>query len=187
MRQSSGPDSQNKRQDVEYAADLTAVTDAELVLLRARIETEMNRRGLAFTVGSLGEQLAISYFNMTRGLPMLAAAPAGTKNVDALSRDGERYTIKTMLKARKTGTIYADSEDPDRRLFEWLLLVQLRPEYELKSIHRLSWDQFVSLRKWDKRMNAWYISPSSATLAAAEVIVDDYNPDRLKPRSSAKR
>jgi hypothetical protein len=151
---------------------LTGLSDGQLIRLRAQIEAEMDRRGLAFSVGSLGEKLAIDYFNSTRGHPTLIAAPAGTKNVDALSRDGERYSIKTLLKARKTGTVYPDPDNPDRQLFEWLLVVHLRPDHGLKSIHRFSWEQFVSLRKWDKRMRAWYISPSVATLRAGQLMMD---------------
>lgn len=153
------------------ATSLETLSDGELIRVRAQIETEMNRRGLSFSVGTLGEQLAISYFNSTKGQPTLIAAPAGTKNVDALSRDGERYSIKTLLRARKTGTVYPDSENPQRQLFEWLLVVHLGPDHGLKSIHRFSWEQFVSFRKWDKRMNAWYISPSAATLRAGELIM----------------
>jgi hypothetical protein len=151
---------------------LGTLSNSELVWLRAQIEAEMDLRGLAFSVGSLGEQLAIEYFNSTPGHPTLIAAPAGTKNVDALSRDGERYSIKTLLKARKTGTVYPDAENPDRQLFEWILVVQLRRDHGLHTIHRFSWEQFVSLRKWDKRMRAWYISPSVATLRAGEVMMD---------------
>ena len=140
----------------------------------------MHRRGLTFSVGSLGEKLAIDYFNSTPGYPMLIAAPAGTKNVDALSRDGERYSIKTLLRARKTGTVYPDSDNPDRQLFEWILVVHLQPDHGLKSIHRFSWEQFVSLRKWDKRMGAWYISPSSETLRAGELVMDSGQGRRRK-------
>src|SRR5437773_9811933 len=74
--------------------DLQLVSDNELISLRARVETEMRRRSISFSVGDIGEQLAIDYFNATRGLPNLMRAPRGTKNIDALSRDGDRYSIK---------------------------------------------------------------------------------------------
>ena len=64
-------------------------------MLRADLEKEMKSRGLAFSVGDIGELLAIEYFCNSKVLPNLQAAPAGTKNVDALSRDGDRYSIKT--------------------------------------------------------------------------------------------
>ena len=81
-------------------ADLNKVSDDELVILRAGIETELNRRGISFSVGGVGEKLAISFFNSKPGLPNLLQAPAGAKNVDALSREGDRYSIKTFMKDR---------------------------------------------------------------------------------------
>ena len=72
---------------------LHGMTDAELVLLRAGLDAEMRKRGIAFSVGGVGERLVIEHFQKTSGLPKLQAAPRGTKNVDALSRNGDRYSI----------------------------------------------------------------------------------------------
>ena len=107
---------------------LSTLSDQVLIQLRANVEAEMNTRGLAFNVGDVGEQLAIEHFNSTPGYPTLLAAPTGTKNVDALSRDGERYSIKTLLRAKKTGTVYPDPEQRDRQLFEWMLVVRLNSD-----------------------------------------------------------
>ena len=75
----------------------------ELLKIRAKIDAELSSRGISVNVGDLGEYLAIEYFNSTPGLPNLSKAPTGVKNVDALSRDGDRYSIKSFLKAKKTG------------------------------------------------------------------------------------
>lgn len=125
-------------------------------------------RGLTLNVGVLGERLALRHFNSTPGLPNLIDAPKGAKNVDALSRDGDRYSIKTALKAKKTGTIYPDSKDQDKQLFEFLLIVQLTSNYQLEAIYRYPWSAFVEVRAWDKRMNAWYIPISRKNLLLAE-------------------
>ncbi len=98
-------------------------------------------------------------------------APTGAKNVDALSRDGDRYSIKTQVKAKKSGTIYPDRNDTEKQLFEYLLIVRLSRTYQLEALHRFSWDQFCEARAWDKRMNAWYIPVSKKRLALAERIV----------------
>ncbi|MGC2456697.1 MAG: hypothetical protein WA435_01720 [Gallionellaceae bacterium] len=148
--------------------ELNVLSNQELFTLRVELEKEMSGRGMKFDVGAVGEQLAIAYFNSTPGLPNLIDAPTGAKNIDALSRDGERYSIKTLLKAKKTGTIYPDEEVPEKQLFEQLLVVQLSTDYELQSIHRFSWEAFLKARSWDKRMNAWYISISSNKLALGE-------------------
>lgn len=145
--------------------------DKDLMLLRAALDAEMRQRNLAFSVGAVGEQLAISHFNMTAGLPKLQKAPVGTKNVDALSRNGDRYSIKAVCVGKKTGTVYPDSQERDRQLFEYMLVVQLTETWDLKSIHQLSWETFQHARSWDKRMNAWYLSISKRALGDATKIM----------------
>jgi len=144
--------------------------DDELAILRATVEKELAERGLVFSVGELGEKYAISYFNSTPGLPNLIKAPTGAKNVDALSRDGDRYSIKATMKAKKTGTVYPDDKHTDKQLFEYLVLVRLNDNYQLDSIYRYSWEDFVKVRAWDKRMNSWYINVSMRNLQMAEKI-----------------
>lgn len=150
--------------------EMQLVSDGELISLRARLETEMRRRKIDFSVGDMGEQLAIEYFNSTPGLPNLLRAPRGTKNVDALSRDGDRYSIKTIWKGKKTGTVYPDPANSKKQLFEYLLVVRLNDSWGLASIHQISWGEFVKMRSWDKRMNAWYLGCSSKNLTAGNLV-----------------
>jgi hypothetical protein len=147
--------------------DVTGLSDQELIKLRHDVEKEVRRRGLKLTVGDIGERLVVAHFNDTPGLPNLQIAPRGTKNVDALSRDGDRYSIKTVLDAKKTGTLYPDRDKPDKQLFEFLLIVALSEDHTLKTIHQLSWDQFLGVRRWDKRMSAWYVPCSTKALAGS--------------------
>jgi len=150
--------------------DLKGLRDEDLISLRADVEQEMRSRGLSSSVGEIGEAVAIKYFNKTPGLSNLKAAPHGTKNIDALSRSGDRYSIKTIQKAHKTGTVYPDSENPDRQLFEYLLVVKLDPGFNLEAIYRLSWEQFLKIRAWDRRMNAWYMPVSKKHLESGECV-----------------
>ena len=154
----------------KLAKNLTSLPDDELVLLRASLDAEMRKRGIAFSVGGVGERLVIEYFRKTPGLPKLQSAPRGTKNVDALSRNGDRYSIKSVCNAKKTGTIYPDAEDRDKQLFEFVLIVKLAEDWSLESIHQLAWADFVKVRSWDKRMSAWYVAISARTLGAATLI-----------------
>ena len=156
-------------QFLSASSDLVELSDSQLLRLRAEVEAEMLRRGKAFSVGELGEAMAIEYFRITAGLPILQKAPAGTKNVDCLSREGDRYSVKTICRAKKTGTIYPDA-DREKQLFEYLLIVRLTAHYELAAIYRFSWKLFTTLRSWDKRMAAWYVGASSKTLALAEIV-----------------
>lgn len=146
---------------------VTSLSDHELIRLRNEIEKEVRRRGLKLTVGDIGEQLVVAHFNSTPGLTNLQIAPRGTKNIDALSRDGDRYSIKTVLDAKKTGTIYPDRNTADKQLFEFLLVATLSEDHTLKSIHEFSWDQFQQVRCWDKRMSAWYVPCSAKALACS--------------------
>ena len=149
---------------------LGKTSDEELLLLHASLRAEMRRRGIADSVGAVGEQLAIEYFRETSGLPKLQMAPRGTKNVDALSRNGDRYSIKTVCEGSKTGTIYPEPDGLDKQLFEHILIVKLAEDWSLESIHQLSWTQFTEARSWDKRMNAWYIAFSKRALARGTMV-----------------
>jgi hypothetical protein len=147
---------------------LSTFDDVSLLRLRADLHGEMKRRGLAMNVGQLAEKLAIDFFNNTPGCPNLREAAVGTANVDALSRRGDRYSIKGILDARKTGTVYPDSDDRERQLFEYLLVVRLKPDWTLQSIYEFDWQTFIRCRSWDKRMNAWYLGLAAKTLGLAK-------------------
>lgn len=149
----------------QHLDELTGLSDSAILQLRIRIDSEMRKRSIACSVGEIGEQLAVECFRSTSGLPNLQHAPTGTKNVDALSREGNRYSIKTVWKGKKTGTVYPDIQEPNKQLFEYILVVQLSDSWSLSSIHQFTWTQFVAVRSWDKRMNAWYLGISKRTLA----------------------
>lgn len=149
---------------------LANLSDEEILSYRAAIDITLKQRKLPFNIGQVGEKLVLDFFNSTPGLTNLQPAPTGTKNVDALSRNGDRYSIKTVCNAKKTGTIYPDSLDAERQLFEYLLIVRLSEAWGLESIHQLTWEALRYVRSWDKRMNAWYVAISGRALAAATVV-----------------
>lgn len=151
------------------ASPVTEMSDADLLQMRAAVARELKRRGLACNVGQVAETHAIAFYNRTPGRPNLQAAPPGTQNVDALSRKGERYSIKGILDARKTGTIYPDRDDKNKQLFEYLLIVQVDDDWRLQAIYELDWATFVEVRSWDRRMNAWYVGLAVRTLARASL------------------
>ena len=159
------------KQVSQAGPDLTNISDASLVTLRAKLEVEMRRRKLGFSVGEIGETLVIEHYTNNPNLPTLQTAPIGTKNVDALSRDGERYSIKSIWNAKKTSTIYPDPENRDKQLFEYIVVAQLSDELSLKAIYEFSWDEFTKIRSWDSRMSAWYISCSTKALSRAKKIL----------------
>jgi len=79
------------------------MSDDALVFLRAGLDAEMRKRRMAFSVGGVENGLAIEYFRVS--WPHKSPARAKwNQNVDALSRNGDRYSIGT-LQRQKTGTI----------------------------------------------------------------------------------
>lgn len=147
---------------------ITELEDTELIRLRAALDVEMRKRKIARTVGQMAEQLAIDYFNSVPGCPNLIAAAPGTANVDAMSRKGERYSFKGICSAKKTGTVYPDSDFPDKQLFEYILVIKMHSDWSLEGIYEFDWISFVTYRSWDKRMNAWYLSASKKNLSNAK-------------------
>ncbi|MBM7046247.1 hypothetical protein [Rhizobium lusitanum] len=146
---------------------LADLSDIALLRLRARVAVELKRRGLALNVGQVAENLAIALYNATPGRPNLQPAPTGTQNVDALSRRGDRYSIKGVLDARKTGTVYPDRDDREKQLFEYLIVVRIDSDWQLLAIYEFDWKTFCEVRSWDSRMNAWYVGLAAKTLSRA--------------------
>ena len=140
---------------------------------------ELEKRRLVRTrniVGERGEFLAIETYNNTPGLPGLQAAPEGTKNVDAISRKGERYSIKTITEPGKTtGVFYGcgniDDKDLPNQNFEYVLIVIIGKDFQLKNIYELTWDQFLNNRKWHSIMTAWNLSVTKKLLEDANKII----------------
>ncbi|PKJ60851.1 hypothetical protein CW370_04410 [Bacillus sp. SN32] len=159
---------------------LENLDDLELTLLYSKLLKELKCRGIIRTnnvVGELGEYLTINFYNKTKGLPKLQAAPTGTQNIDALSIKGDRYSIKTTT-GNVTGVFYGlnDPEvtDPDVQKFEYVIIVLFDKEYALKGIYELSWDSFIKHKRWHKRMRAWNLSITKSLIADSKVIHEKF-------------
>ena len=154
----------------ENRMDLPHLDDLKLLALHAAVAREARNRGLSFNVGEIGEKLAIAAFKERPDLPVLAPSPRGTKNIDAISREGNRYSIKTLQRAKKSGTIYPDQSNNERQLFEFILIVLIHEDFTLERIIELDWQQFCAVRSWDIRMNAWYVARSNRVLSVGRQI-----------------
>ena len=161
----------------EIKKELEKASDKDTWSLYAYLATQLRVRGLIRTrniVGERGEFIAIETYNGISGLPKLQAAPEGTQNVDALSRKGERYSIKTVsLPGTTTGVFHGLSEPgtPEKeQKFEYVILVVIDDNYDLVKMYEVSWGQFLKHRKWHKTMRAWNISLTKQLCDEAKLI-----------------
>jgi hypothetical protein len=162
---------------VDNNIKFSKMDNEELWLLYANTELELKNRGLVRTrniVGERGEFLTIEIYNSTSGLPKLQAAPEGTQNVDALSRKGERYSIKTISEPGKTtGVFYGCGDAVEEKVekkFEYVVIVQIYKNYKPKQIIELTWEQFLKYRRYHSTMRAWNLSLTKNLLSEAKII-----------------
>lgn len=123
-------------------------------------------------VGERGESFALDYYSKNPNLPKLQLAPVGTKNIDAISIDGDRYSIKTVSYPNKTTGVFHGYGNPDNPInnkqFEYLLIVTLK-DYIPISIIELTWHQFNKNKKWHKTMQAYNMHLSNNLMNASRV------------------
>jgi len=154
--------------------------DDNLWLLFAEAKAELKERGLIRTgniVGERGEQIAISIYCNTPNLPKLQAAPESTQNIDAISINGDRYSVKTItLPGKTTGVFYGlnpkGSDEPDKQKFEFLIVVILDKKMQPVKIIETECSEFCKFKKWHSRMNAWNISVTKNFVENSKLIYD---------------
>ena len=144
--------------------DINELKTEEIIRLYSEIIKELKYRNIIRTnnvIGDLGEYLAISYYNNTAGLPNLSPAPVGTENIDAISRKGDRYSIKSTT-GHVTGVFYGlepkGSEKEDQQKFEFVILCKFTENCELEMILEMDWKTFLKNKRWHSRMQAWNLS-----------------------------
>ena len=161
---------------MEKEMDISKFTDQELISTYSRVISELKKRNIIRTknvIGDLGEFLAIEHYTKTAGLPNLMAAPVGTQNIDAISRSGERYSIKATS-GKVTGAFFGlepkGSTVPDKQKFEYVIICQFDDDCQLKAIYQLDWDAFIKHKRWHSTMKAWNITLTKETIADSIVI-----------------
>lgn len=161
-----------------FSKIVNGLKSEELWSLFSFLQKELKERKLIRSrniVGDRGEFLAVDFYNKTADLPNLQLAPEGTQNIDVLSRKGERYSIKTITTPNSTTGVFhgvGDEKDVDspEKKFEYVIIVQIDKEYMLNKIIELSWDQFLSFRKWHRTMRAWNLTLTKDLLKDAKII-----------------
>lgn len=158
--------------------EMESYSIAELINLYSRSIKELKRRGVLRTknvIGELGEYLVLEHYDRDPKLPKLTIVPIGTQNINAISQNGERYSIKSTSR-NVTGVIYGlepqGSKIEDKPLFEYVIVCKLDDDCELEGIYQLSWEMFQKHKKWHSRMNAWYIAITRAMKDDSVVIYE---------------
>ena len=125
-------------------------------------------------VGELGEYYAVDFYVNNSRLPNLSIAPPGVQNVDALSRNGEMYSIKAVTSRNgTTGSFWdPDSINKNEKKFQYLLIVILDDAYSLDMIIELTWEDFFEHKKYNKRMNNFNISLTKKLISSVKIVYE---------------
>ena len=157
--------------------DLENLSTDEIIQLYPEILKILKKRGVIKTknlIGELGEYLAIKQYTKDPKLPNLSLAETTTKNIDAVSRNGERYSIKSAS-GSSTGVFHGlekpDSTKQDKQIFEYAIIVIFDKDYQLESILEINWEQFLEIKKWHSTMQAWNVSINSTLRNMAKNIL----------------
>ena len=157
--------------------DLSVSELAKLISPSSEAFLELKRRGVLRTkniVGELGEHYAIEHYTKNPKLPSLSIAPVTVKNIDALSRNGEIYSIKTVSSRNGTTGSFWDPEsiEKNEKKFDYLLIVIIDQSYALDMILELSWEDFFKYKRFNKRMNNYNISLTNTLINEVNVVYE---------------
>jgi hypothetical protein len=156
--------------------NLEKLNKEELVTLFAEILKVLKQRGVLRTgnfLGDLGEYLAVKYYNKTSGLPKLRIAPPGTKDYDAKSTTGLRYSIKSA-RGSSTGVFHGLNDKGvkkrEHKKFDYAVVVQFDSDYNIKRIFELTWKIFLKRKRWHSTMRAWYLGTGKNVIADSRIV-----------------
>ena len=156
--------------------DFLSLFETELIDAYGSILNEMRAKNLIRTknvTGDLGEYIVVDYYTKTKGLPKLQFAPPSTKNIDAISTNGERYSIKCTT-TNTTGTFWGIQKDADfletKPLFEYVVIIKLDKSYQMELMLELSWETFFTHKRWHSRMKAYLLMITNALIEDSKVI-----------------
>jgi len=161
-------------------SDLKNLSDEALMQLispSSDVVKELKNRKIIRTkniVGEIGEYYAIKFYNKLKNLPNLTLAPPGVKNIDALSIDGEIYSIKCISSLSGTTGSFWDPESivKNNQKFHFLIIVILDENYGVEKILELTWEDFMKYKKYNKRMNNYNISITKTIINQVKIIYE---------------
>lgn len=131
--------------------DFSKYSGMELIQIYGELLSKMREdkliRSKNVTV-DLGEYIVVDYYTKTKGLPKLQFAPPSTKNIDAISVNGERYSIKCIT-TNTTGAFYGIEKNTDisdiKPLFEYVVIIKLNENTSRSSYWNLTGKHFSNI------------------------------------------
>lgn len=161
--------------------DVDSLSVSESIEIYGKILKKLKNDGVIRTknlVGELGEYMAIDYYCKTKGLPKLQAAPPSTKNIDAISVEGDRYSIKATT-SKTTGVFYGlnpkGMEGEEKQKFEYVIIVRFDENMIMTQILELDWSSFLRHKKWHSRMAAWNLTITNELIKDSRIIYNKEN------------
>ena len=156
--------------------DFSKYSGMELIQIYGELLSQMREDKLIRSknvTGDLGEYIVVNYYSKTKGLPKLQFAPPVTKNIDAISVNGERYSIKCTT-TNTTGASYGIEKDADiasiKPLFEYVVVIKLNENYQPELILELDWETFFKHKHWHSRVGAYNLILTNALVTGGRVI-----------------
>lgn len=158
--------------------DFSKYDGLQLVEIYGDLIKEMKAKQLIRSknvVGDIGEYIVIDFYRRTKGLPKLQSAPPSTKNIDALSTNGERYSIKCTT-TNTTGAFWGLSKDCKitdiKPLFEYAIIIKLDENFQPLLILEIDWKTFFTHKHWHSRMNAYHLQVCKALINDSKVLYE---------------
>ena len=156
--------------------DFSKYSGMELIRIYGELLSKMREDELIRSknvTGDLGEYIVIDYYTKTKGLPKLQFAPPSTKNIDAISVNGERYSIKCTT-TNTTGAFYGINKDADiasiKPLFEYVVVIKLDKNYQPEFILELSWETFFKHKHWHSRIGAYNLVITNSLIVDGKMV-----------------
>lgn len=156
--------------------DFSKYSGMELIRIYGELLSKMREDELIRSknvTGDLGEYIVIDYYTKTKGLSKLQFAPPSTKNIDAISVNGERYSIKCTT-TNTTGAFYGINKDADiasiKPLFEYVVVIKLDKNYQPEFILELNWETFFKHKHWHSRIGAYNLVITNSLIVDGKMV-----------------
>ena len=156
--------------------DFSKYSGMELIRIYGELLSKMREDELIRSknvTGDLGEYIVVDYYTKTKGLPKLQFAPPSTKNIDAISVNGERYSIKCTT-TKTTGAFYGINKDADiasiKPLFEYVVVIKLDKNYQPEFILELNWETFFKHKHWHSRIGAYNLVITNSLIVDGKMV-----------------